>query len=156
MEKYNKIIENPLFKKAMDNIEVKEKDRIFCRHSINHSLDVARIAYILSLENTMNINKDLIYATALLHDLGRAFDDKSHNEKSAEIAEEILSQCGYNNIEIKEIKNAILNHRKEIYSLNNLSDIICKADKISRQCFSCKAQAQCYWSEEKRNKNIIY
>lgn len=152
---YNRIIENDLFKKTMKTIEEKEKNRIFCRHSIDHCLDVARIAYILTLENNLNINKDIIYSAALLHDTGRAFDDRDHDIKGAELAEKILIQCGYIN-NITEIKNAILNHRKSSASLNNLSDILSKADKLSRRCFDCKAKQKCYWSEERRNKDIKY
>ncbi len=152
---YNRIIENDLFKKTIKAIEEKEKNRIFCRHGIDHCLDVARIAYILALENNLNINKDIIYSAALLHDTGRAFDDTDHDIKGAELAEQILTQCGYIN-NIAEIKNAILNHRKNTTALNNLSDILSKADKLSRRCFDCKAKQKCYWSEERRNKNIKY
>lgn len=153
---YNKIIENTLFKKAMETITHKEETRIFCRHGIEHCLDVARIAYILTLENNLNISKDMLYSAALLHDIGRAFDDAEHNKKGVDIAEKILTECDYSTEEISEIKSAILNHRKDTKLLNNLSDIISKADKLSRQCYNCKAQTECYWTEERRNKYIKY
>lgn len=153
---YNRIIKNNLFKEAMDTINHKEEKRIFCRHSIVHCLDVARIAYILTLENNLNINKDIIYSTALLHDIGRAFDDKVHDIKGADLAEKILKECNFNNCDIEEIKYAILNHRKNVTALNNLGDIISQADKLSRQCYNCQAQKECYWSEERRNKEINY
>lgn len=156
MERYNKIIETPLFKKAMADIAKKEKDRIFCCHSIDHCLDVARIAYILAFEKNLNIAKDIIYSASLLHDLGRAFDTESHNQKSSELAFEILKECGYTTTETQEILLAILNHRKDTNTLNNLSDIICKADKLSRQCYNCKAQTECYWTEDRKNKYIKY
>ncbi len=153
---YNKIIENALFKKIIKTIEENEKNRIFCCHGIDHCLDVARIAYILTLENNLDINKDIIYSAAILHDTGRAFADKEHDSKGADIAEKILKECNFSNNYIEEIKNAILNHRKNVTELNNLSDVICMADKLSRQCFNCKAQSECYWQEEKRNKYIKY
>lgn len=156
MERYNRIKEHSLFNEIINIINDKEKTRIFCKHGTDHCLDVARIAYILSLENNLNIKKDIIYATALLHDTGRAFEDDDHDKKSAEISEEILADCGYSQSEIQEIISAILNHRKDTSKLKNLSDIICKADKLSRQCYSCKAQKECYWQEERRNKNIKY
>ena len=156
MERYNKVIENNLFKSAIKAIEEKEKNRIFCCHSTNHCLDVARIAYIINLENNMGISKDIIYTTALLHDLGRAFDNENHNEKSAKIAKDIMSQCDFLNEEINKCVNAMLKHRKDVDSINNLSDLICKADKLSRQCYSCKAQKECYWSDERKNNNIKY
>ena len=56
-------------------LEEKEKQRLFCKHGLSHFLDVARIAWILTLEQTlqegMNVEhlaqqKDKIYLTALL------------------------------------------------------------------------------------------
>ena len=44
------------------------------------------------------MSKDIIYATALLHDLGRADQYEkgiSHEEAGAILAEEILTDCGY-------------------------------------------------------------
>ena len=38
----------------------KEKSRIFCKHDLQHSLDVARIAYILNLEADLKIEKEII------------------------------------------------------------------------------------------------
>ena len=39
---------------------------------------------------------------------------------------------------------------------NKLEEIIYKADKLSRQCFNCKAEKECYWSKEKKNFRITY
>ena len=74
MEKVNKIINHPLWIDAVSDIEHSEKDRKFCRHGREHLLDTARIAYIFSLEENlnMNISKEIIYAAALLHDIGRS------------------------------------------------------------------------------------
>ena len=48
---------------------ITEKERIFCRHGMEHLLDVARIAYITNLEEGLGIEKDVIYAAGLLHDV---------------------------------------------------------------------------------------
>ncbi len=140
----------------MAEIEIKEKDRIFCCHNICHSLDVARIAYIIALENNLNIKKDIIYAAALLHDTGRSIDGSSHNIHSAEIAENILKECDFNDNDILIILSAVKDHRKDTDKIENLSDVIKRADKLSRQCYSCKAYDECYWSESRKNKKIIY
>ena len=50
MERINKISEHPLWKLHMTQLKEAEKDRIFCKHGIEHLLDVARIAYIENLE----------------------------------------------------------------------------------------------------------
>jgi len=58
---------------------------------------VARISYLMILEKRLPVSKDIIYATALLHDLGRADQYEkgiSHEEAGAILAEEILTDCG--------------------------------------------------------------
>lgn len=140
----------------MKKISDKEKNRIFCCHGIGHCLDVARIAYIISLEKELKISKDIIYITALLHDIGRSVDSGEHNIYSVELAEKILDSINCSEQDKENILKAVEDHRKSPESLNNLSDIIRYADKISRNCFSCKAYNECYWNEERKNKNIIY
>lgn len=39
---------------------------------MSHLLDVARIAYIRNLEKGYGFRKDVIYAAAVLHDIGKA------------------------------------------------------------------------------------
>lgn len=39
---------------------------------MEHFLSVARISYLMVLEKNLDIPKDIIYATAFLHDMGRA------------------------------------------------------------------------------------
>ena len=58
---YNKIFKNQMFLNALIENEKAEKNRKYCLHNINHFLDTARIAYILSLENNLKIPKDNIY-----------------------------------------------------------------------------------------------
>lgn len=60
------------------------------------------------------MSKDIIYATALLHDLGRADQYEkgiSHEEAGAILAEEILTDCGYTREERKFMTDTILRHR---------------------------------------------
>ena len=75
-----------------------KKDRIFCRHTPEHFLDVARLMYIYSLENKLNLSREIIYATALLHDIGRAqqyLSGISHDIAGAEIAGKILDRSAF-------------------------------------------------------------
>lgn len=140
----------------MTEIEQTECNRIYCRHGISHSLDVARIAYIIVLEKGLDISKDLIYATAILHDIGRCQSNKDHNVYSVELAEKILNQCNYSKDDITLILDAVYSHRNLCENLQTLSDIIKYADKISRNCFNCKAYDTCYWDEDRKNKKLIY
>ena len=68
------IINNPKYKEYLRKLEKFEKERIFCRHTLEHFLDVARISYIQVLENDMKYSKEVIYAIALLHDIGRVLE----------------------------------------------------------------------------------
>ena len=155
MDNINKILHHPKYKSLLEELNELEKDREFCNHTLEHFLDVARIAYITVLEEGLNYSKDVIYSIALLHDIGRVLQYKEgidHNKGSAIIAEELLEETSFNKEEKDQIIKAIKAHRKE--SEDELSRIIYKSDKLSRNCFNCKAYKECYWSEEKKNKII--
>jgi uncharacterized protein len=158
-DKINVIIENHSFQYHLRNIEYHEKDREFCKHHMQHFLDVARLMYIMNLENVLNIPKHIIYATALLHDIGRGMQYEKgtpHHIASVEIAKEILQQCYYEENEIHEILEAIGEHRSSNEGLNNLNDLLYKCDKLSRNCAHCTATDGCKWPQHKKNMRIIY
>ena len=114
MKRNNKICSHPVWKKYMLELEELEKSRIFCKHGIEHLLDVARIAYIKNLENSYNIEKELIYAAALLHDLGRSLQYTQgipHEKAVIPLAKEILEDCKFAPEEQEEILAAIACHR---------------------------------------------
>ena len=71
MERVDKILAHPEFQVYMRRIREQERTRVFCLHGIEHSLDVARIGYIKNLEQGLSFRQDVIYAMALLHDIGR-------------------------------------------------------------------------------------
>ena len=119
---------------------------------------MARLAYIHALESHASASKELIYCTALLHDIGRAEQYRSgipHDEAGAQIAEQILRELSFDPSEIQEITSAIREHRNAARS-DTLSSLIYDADKASRNCFSCPAEKECYWSAEKKNLTITY
>ena len=133
-----------------------EKERIFCKHDVAHFLDVARLAYILKLERGFQVEKELIYAAALLHDIGKwqQYEHKiPHEVASAEIAKDILKVCGFNEQERTCVITAIRGHRKGTEA-GELAEILYDADKLSRPCFACEAEKECNWSDEKKNKQI--
>lgn len=149
------ILNNDYYKELLNSIEIAEINREFCRHGMDHCADVARVAYILNLEKGYNIPKDIIYATALLHDIGRGSDN--HNVKSAEIADIILQEASFNSLEIEMIKDAILHHRhSDVSDKEMLADIISRADRYSRKCFECKVANQCYWDDNDKNTYLQY
>ncbi|MEK6266340.1 MAG: HD domain-containing protein [Clostridium sp.] len=157
--KINLIIENNIFQKNLSDIEALEKHREFCLHDLQHFLDVARIMYIINLENIGNLPKHIIYATALLHDIGRAKQYENgtpHDIASMQIAKNILFECNYDTKEIDEILEAIAKHRNDTGKPNSLTYLLYKCDKLSRNCIYCKATVNCNWKENKKNLKITY
>ena len=69
MKRVQEIWEHPLYQQNLKELTRLEADRIFCRHTPEHFLDVARLAYIFSLERGISCPRELIYCTALLHDI---------------------------------------------------------------------------------------
>lgn len=158
MERIDKILNHDLFIECIRRNEEAEQDRIFCRHDMGHFLDVARIAMILNLKENLQIEEELIYAAALLHDIGRHLQYEKgipHEEASAALAPQILADCGFDNKETSVILKAVSSHRtKEMAEEASLNGILYRADKASRACFSCKAEADCNWKQDKKNLTI--
>lgn len=152
MIRCNKIYNHPVYRNHMRLISEKEQSRKFCLHNLNHALDVARIGYILILERKLAIDKELFYAAALLHDAGR-YGGVAHNESGAALAREIMPECGFSVAETELVANAIANHRTDLQT-DEFSGVLYEADKKSRLCFTCSAQDECYWDNEKRNHTI--
>lgn len=169
MERANAILSHPLFLRKLSRLRELEKDRIFCRHGMEHLLDVARIAYILCLESSCEKtghlskeeaahDKELVYAAALLHDIGRARqyeDGTPHERESAGLAEIILSECGFDAPESALIIDAILSHRTSSGGeKTGFAGHLYRADKLSRCCPECTATGQC--NSKTKNNRLEY
>lgn len=159
-DRINRMLNHDLFKKHLAENEAEEKDRKFCRHNMGHFLDVARLAMIFSLEENLFLPKDVIYAAALLHDIGRFKQYREgipHEQASAVLAPEILKECGYDDKETGVIIEAISNHRNAaIKECADLNGLLYRADKMSRSCFACPAETECDWKADKKNLHLIY
>jgi uncharacterized protein len=156
LERFNKILSHGEFQYRLTQIERFEEHRTFCRHGYQHLVDTARVAYILVLENGLDIPKDIVYATALLHDIGR-FDEYTKQIAHAKVTTStitILRECGYTGSEVVQIVEAIENHQKEPTEVKTLSDVLYQADKLSRMCFNCQAIDECYWSTDRKNREL--
>lgn len=165
MERIAKITSHPEYKKKLLELQETEKDRIYCRHTFEHFLDVARLMYIQDMENGACLKKEIIYAAALLHDIGRNEQYRvgtPHDEASAELAGKILPECGFLPDEISMIRYAIFNHRMHQQIKHDtvnknaslLASYLYQADKQSRNCFFCPAKDSCNWPDEKKNQKI--
>lgn len=159
MKRVQEIFRDPEVAACLEELRALEKDRIFCRHDLDHLLATARLAYIFSLERGYKLDKTLIYAAALLHDCGKTKQYKNgtpHHTAGAEFAKRILSKYDFSEKEKERIITAIREHRKSGQSSNELSEVLYDADKMSRNCFSCPAKDECDWSDKKKNLTILW
>lgn len=160
MDRIHKILNHNLFLFHLRENEAAEVQRCFCRHNIVHFLDVARIGMILNLEENLELDREIIYAAALLHDLGKHIQYEKgtpHETVSAGIAPKILSECGFDDKETHVIVDAILSHRDvAVEKERSLRGILYRADKASRACFACAVQEECNWKADKKNLRIRY
>lgn len=147
-----------LNKEVLDNEEISDNEE----NSDNEEISDNEVCSDNEAGSDNGDNPDIetIYAAALLHDIGRVCQyekDIPHEEGSAELAGIILKDCGFSEEAIDEIVSAILCHNKELdESVSRLGRLLYKSDKASRNCFMCEARDECKWSEEKKNKMIIF
>jgi predicted HD phosphohydrolase len=159
LQRVNRILNDPRYREYLKLNEKYEAERKFCRHDLGHFLDVARIAYILVLENRLDVGKEVVYAAALLHDIGRWLqysEGKPHDEGSAELAEDILTDAGFDSSEKETVMSAVKAHRGDTEGSVSFSSLFSRSDKLSRNCFECSAEKECNWNAEKKNMCIKY
>lgn len=159
MQRVNAILQHPGYQAWIIAINQAEQGRDFCRHGVEHALDVARIAYALWLDSGGNpVAKDIVYAAALLHDVGRwqEYQDPTvdHAAAGAELAEPLLLEVGYHPEIAAEIVKAIRQHRDG--APEGLAQVIYRADKLSRPCYLCPSRRKCHWPEDKKNGALLY
>lgn len=160
MKEIEAIRNHPLFREQYESLKQTEKDRRFCCHQMEHLLDVARIAYILNLEQHLNIRKEVIYAAAILHDIGKNrqyTEGIPHEKTSAQIGELILGDLPaemFSKEEKRNILQAILGHRRMREEMEPLERLLYTSDKESRKCFDCDAEKECNWNHKKKNFTI--
>lgn len=156
MKRVNGIVRHPLFERQLARLGELEKTRVFCRHDLQHLLDVARLGWIAALERQLPLERDVVYAAALLHDLGRVEqieEGTPHHQASAALAARILPEAGFSEEEVSRIQSAILAHREDGGG-DCLGKLIFWADKACRTCWSCGARTGCSWSDEKKNWDL--
>ncbi len=142
----DKILKHPQYIKNMQLNAEAEKDRLFCRHDLQHSFDVARVAYIMSLERNFAISKEMIYAAALLHDIAKWKQYRygtDHALEGAILAEEILEDIGVSDKDAEEITDAIKTHRRKDTRKSLLGTVLYESDKACRPCIFCKSIDGC-------------
>lgn len=158
MERVNRILYHPAFRSALERLAALERQRPFCGHGIEHLLSVAQLAQLFNLEGQWGVDRELLCAAALLHDLGREeqyLHGVPHEEAGARLAEPILSDCGFTPGERQRICAAIAAHRSGWDDKSDpLAALLHRADHRSRPCYLCPASAQCNWPPERRNRGL--
>ncbi len=117
MKFVKKLLESEEYAGRLRKLKDMERERVYCRHDLDHFLHVARIAYILSVEQGLELDKEQIYLCGLLHDLGRVEEYRSgisHAEASAGAAGEILRVLGYDREKAQEVCYAVSRHSGRI------------------------------------------
>lgn len=160
MDAIEAIRNHPVFRENYDKLNRLEKNRMFCTHQYVHLLDVARIAYIHNLEEELGFRKEVVYAAALLHDIGKARqyeDGIGHETAGAMLAAQILIDLPgeyFTPDEVTQIILAIKGHRKKRAKMEVLEELLYRSDKQSRMCFACGVEPECDWDAGKKNFKI--
>lgn len=157
LEITNKILCDTEYQKLVSLLSALEKERVFCRHDMEHFLNVARICCLICEKKKISFNPDIIYSAALLHDIGRTVEytgGESHHIAGKSISERILKKTGCSEEFRQTVIELIVDHRKYDTEDLSLKSIFSLADKKSRLCFMCEARSECYWPDEKKNMNI--
>lgn len=156
MDRVNEILRHPVFSEHLTRLDTLEQTRYFCRHGLPHLLDVARMMWIAALERQLPLSREVVYATALMHDLGRVEQIEEgipHHQASAQLAARILPDAGFKDAEIALVQAAIASHRSD-GGENILGQLLYWADKKCRACWMCPAKEECNWPDEKKNWEI--
>lgn len=157
MERFNAILHDKEYRYYLDRNRNAETGRIFCRHGLEHFLDVARIAWIINMEEQQGYPKEIIYVTALLHDIGKFMQYEQqipHEKASWDLARKFLERQDFTPEESSLIGRGILGHREQESA--GFAELIYRADKLSRPCFTCEAAEECNWDPQKKNRSIYY
>lgn len=161
MYRVDKILRDSWYQQCLANNAALEKERRFCKHDLQHMLDVARIAYMLVLENSNGseaaaaregmektvAGKELVYAAGLLHDMARWKEyqtGEDHALAGSLLAGPVLDRTGYDAAEREIIVRAIREHRSGGPEASLLGQFLCTADDLSRPCSRCDARAECH------------
>lgn len=159
MERVERLIRHPRFLREMEKLRHYEATRSFCGHDLSHLMDVARLMAIENCKQKRGYDESILYATALLHDIGRAAQYETgepHAPLGARLAEDIFLDCGFTREEAKEMTLAISQHgTASVREEAGLSGMLYRADKQSRPCYWCQQRAACNWPEEKKTKHIL-
>lgn len=163
MPRVEAVWRHPVFQREYTRLTELERERVFCRHDIRHLMDTARIMWARNLELELGINREVIYAAALLHDIGKAAQYEGAGEHeivgaaiAAEILDDLPEQQVFTPEEREMMLTAIRGHRRLREDAVPFERLLYQADKASRACFACPedVRTRCSWPDAKKNLSI--
>ena len=83
MEYVARLLHQEQYRKTVKKIARLEADRIYCRHNMEHFMDVARLAQIRNLKEQLGLDEEMIYLYAALHGFVGVTVKLSHRRKTA-------------------------------------------------------------------------
>lgn len=159
MKRVELLLKDPVYQEYIrKNINLEEEEK-FCKHDLQHMIDVARISYILVLEH-QDLNyyikeaklsgklaaKETIYTAGLLHDIGKWQEYRTgvdHAAFGARIAHDLLPRAFFNENEVEVIARAVYEHRNISKDMSFLGERLHRADNLSRVCLQCEHRHRC-------------
>lgn len=112
----------------MDILDTKLSKKLYY-HGIHHTLDVLNVCnQYLKRENISQHDAKLLRLGVMFHDIGFTVSNINHEERSAEIAEELLTAYEFSDKDIKTVKGLIMATKIPQSPKNKLEEIICDAD----------------------------
>lgn len=128
MTKFQIIKYDDLEEVILDRLE-RELPKHLYYHNLKHTIDVIIGVEIIGTGEGIDSYELLILKTAaLFHDSGQIYGSLGHEEKSCEIAREILPDYGYSEEQIQEIEGIIMATQLPPTPTTKLQRIICDAD----------------------------
>lgn len=168
------LIRDPDYCHYLEENRCREVNRRYCRHDLQHMIDVARITYMLFLEtgdlkpfmaqyelSQLTTAREIIYAAGMLHDIGRWQEYDTHEDHAligARLAPALLHRAGFSNAEAKVICHAVKAHRQAGEGAGMLGCHLSRADGLSRLCARCLAREECHKLSrmETRQHMLVY
>lgn len=160
MVRVDRLIRDPEYCQYIDENHCREVNRRYCRHDLQHMIDVARITYLLFLEAgdlnpfmeqcelvQLTTAREIIYAAGLLHDIGRWQEYDTHEDHAiigARLAPALLHRAGFTDAEVEVICRAVKEHRRAGDGAGILGSHLSRADDLSRLCVRCLAREDCH------------
>lgn len=124
-----------------------DKARNLCLHDLQHAVDTARVAHLYALKEGLDLDEDLLYSAALLHDIAKWKQIRDgtvdHAAAGAVLAEAILREIGMEAEDTARIVDAIRTHRHRDPKGPDLNRALYEGDKSSRFCLLCKNIGHC-------------